>query len=236
MKKKLTLVFSSLILFLVACGDSSITTEQPNNEPGIYEPDYNPENGDDYQVIGYYPTVPEEVPHPFAIELQQILDYPDTETRAILVDIDGNQTSGMLVTTFWYNDEGYFYNITGTLFYLHDKTLHIKDMGNQWSAVTRTTLRDNRLVHLFGDAGVTGFTLFQMDGWQVVDYLILEIEHSPLYDELIWYFLNREEITTDEFHEIYNNYGLGRDNIRNFTDEEMQAEIEYILSMTITAE
>ena len=47
------------------------------------------------------------------------------------------------------------------------------------------------------------------------------------------YLLNEEIVTKEYFYEIYARYGLGRDNIRILTGEEIQAGIEYVLLMTI---
>ena len=177
--------------------------------------------------------------HPFAIELQRIMsenvsdNYSDVHIHASLVDIDEDNI-GMLVSTAWVHPVyGSPNRIMAELFYLYNGVLNVKDMGNQWNASTGTT-STNRLVHRFGDMGVMSSTLFHLVDGKIEEYFTLTRWHANSFDPIEEYSLDWEFITEAEFYELYTRYGLARGEGYIITPpEEIQARIEYILSMTI---
>jgi len=185
-----------------------------------------------HQQLGIViPEPPTEIPHQFAHILWQSLNF-NVGISGILVDIDGNGNIGMVVTALGHDEVGTLSRITKSLSYFNDGMLYGKDMGEGWNAFTTTT-RDNRLVHVFDDDARRSYTIFKIDddNGRVVEYLTFA-SFSAGGD--ILYLLNGKSISAEEFYEIADRYGLDRDNLRLLTDDEIQAEINYILSMTVS--
>ena len=155
-------------------------------------------------------------PHPLAIALKDFIAGAEDEIKAFLVDVDGNNTEGILAIDL----SGF---PMGTLLYIHDGILHQADVGPQDAGfVSSMTEGGRRLVNLMGDGGQRSYTLFGIEEGELVEALIIHVsmtgEYSGEYPDITWYHDYRyggwdgEIITQEEFNNIRTRYGL--DNVR----------------------
>ena len=245
MKKVLIVLCSVLLMFLVACDNGQIYAEQPTYSyyaAGNY--DYS-ENGD-YEGNNVEEIILTSNAHPFAailIEMMSDVPYYVTEfldevghynkIDAFLVDIDGNGTLGMLVRSWERQITGNLFRI-GTLFYLQEDEIRYRAMGQQVSGFLNATLvEDNRLVTILRDGGHHGSALLTIENGNVVEYVNIFRELVDVVDGVsnFAYYINGEPATQEEFSELHVRYGF--DNIHFRTEEEIQTETQYILSMII---
>ena len=181
--------------------------------------------------------------HPLAIALQNFNTHAEGETRAFLVDVDGNNTEGMLVVDLY----GF---PTGILFYLHNGILHQADMGPQDAGfVSSMTIHGRRLVNLMADGGQWSYTLFDIRdngdlnaAFTIFAEAFIEATDADqdgstqhvfyMSDDFLQDFCreNWQSITFEEYDELRALYGL--DSVRGAWWD-MEDESAMILSKTL---
>jgi len=210
------------MLFLVACGGNTLENENATADtPEVSQPIDN-----DNEVS--------ENPHPFAVALEYFNASTEGETRAFLVDVDGNGTEGMLVIDL----SGF---PTGVLFYFHNGVLRQADVGPQDAGfVSSMTVEGRRLVNLMGDGGQWSYTLFVIRENGDLGAMLTIFAEGTFEDEQenLYYMFNGfiqdfprdnwHSITHEEYNELLAQYGL--DNVRGAWWE-MEDESTMILAL-----
>jgi len=158
-------------------------------------------------------------PHPFAVALEYFNDNAEGETKAFLVDVDGNGTEGMLVVDLY----GF---PTGVLFYIHIGALRQADLGPQDAGfVSSMTTEGRRLINLMGDGGQWSYTLFSIKengDLEVMLTIFAEGSSATEREENSYYVFHDPiedaprdtwiPITSAEYNETITHFGL--DNMR----------------------
>jgi len=183
--------------------------------------------------------------HPFAVALAHFNANTTGDTKAFLVDVDGNNTAGMLVIDL------YDFPM-GTLFYLHNGVIHQADVGGQDAGfVSSMTVNGRRLVNMMSDGGDWSFTLFSINESGTLEAeFIIYVQGG--FGEQNRYFMftnpppnfpwdNRYAITHDDYNELLSRYGL--DNVRgawwNMDDESniiMNLQNDVAISFSATSQ
>ena len=231
-------LFTVLLLALTACGFYLSPTNHETNMPeaGIFI-DLPLDYADDSTDL----QEDNENLHPFAIALENFITDAEGEIRSFLVDVDGNNTKGVLVVDL----SGFPH---GTLFYIYDGTMNQTDVGPQDAGFVSDVTAKGRLVNIIADGGQRSYTLFEIENGRLVEYIMLLIDRHGRDDvNDTYYFLpyimrdsngqihweNRIQISQEEFNNIRIRYGL--DNLRG-PWWEAEDETAEILQMVVSAE
>ena len=242
------LVLSMLILG--ACnrnGGTSDTTETQQETPSLPITQNEADNTASTPMPEPTPEVTEpqqqDSRHPFSIALEDFTANTEREVRAFLVDVDGNNTEGMLVVDLY----GF---PTGTLFYLHNGVLRQEDVGPQDAGfMSSMTTNSRRLVNLMADGGQWSYTLFAIRDNGDLDAALtifaeafIEVTDAGqdgntqhvfyMSDDFLQNFSRDswQSITFEKYDELRARYGL--DNVRGAWWD-MEDESAVILSMTM---
>jgi len=239
--KRVLIVVSFLVLFLMACGDEQIYAEQPYQHDKV-DYDYPEYIYDDEEKPDFSEEiVPNENMHPFAVTLSELIANPpeyvtlfveqtgvSRDVVAFLVDVDGNGTQGMVVRTWELHENGMLFG-KATLFYLYNDIVRSVELGHQGSSALTTVNASNRMVSTMFDGGRRHYFLSTTENGKRISYIHLFMNAS-LTDDTVDFYLNNEPITESEFYEIHARYEL--EQILYFTEEELAIKTDYILSMT----
>ena len=210
-------LFALVLTLFTACSGRG----EHRNESRASESDYRLELPPSENPISRagLPKLPDNA-YLFAERLQKILDNDladgierDTVTIAYIVDIDGNDTAGMLVIKTHLGVSS-----RSTLYYIYDNELHqlpsmdtLQNPGRFAGRISCT----NRVAIQVRDNESSGFELLKIyQGKPIIELQILRPVCACSSDcERNVYYYNRtsqpsREISAHEFNEVIENYGL----------------------------
>ena len=165
--------------------------------------------------------------HPFAIRLKEILNEAEDDVFAFLVDIDGNETKGMLIV---YGDAE-----TAVIYQFYRGELRDGsfDVVDRWNGVPGRVRENNRLVIYYEIDDTYGYRFYGSEGGAL--WPKLQIYVTPCFEEdgigiaYKYQFMgNEHQMSYERYKEVREEYGL---NDIEFWHEMQTEERDEILSL-----